>query len=107
MAYKRWVFQSVEGVHTVELEHGVFSGRRIIRVDGQIIDQRKKLIDTGSDHPFRIENHSCEIQIRSRFWTYFRYELLVDGQTISLDSEIGTDPSGDPAHCSTTIGDDW
>ena len=82
MAHKRWVLKSDEGVHTVELEHGYFSGKRIIRVDGRIIDQSEKWFDTGSIHPFQIGNHYCEVLIQVRLGIYFRYGLIVDGRAI-------------------------
>jgi hypothetical protein len=56
--------------HTVELDHGWLLGRRILRLDGQVIQHtatvRHALLDRGSRHPFHIGPHACEVWIESK-----------------------------------------
>ena len=78
MAGKTWTV-NLEGInHTIELEHGTWSGKRIIKLDGQIIEESKKLVDSGTDHFFMIGEHTCAIHIRSG-GIKFKYDLSLDG----------------------------
>jgi hypothetical protein len=76
-----WLFKLRDGEHSVELDHGYFSGKRIIRLDGRIIEQafsrRHLVFDTGSVHSFKINDHECELYIQTDGAT-FNYQLLVD-----------------------------
>jgi hypothetical protein len=88
MAQKSWIIELEDGVHTVELNHGYFTGKRSIRVDDEAIilhpDEKQKLFDTGSTHSFKVSGHTCKIAIYS-FGLNFRYELIVD----NVDIETG------------------
>lgn len=49
-----WCVPLRDGVHTVEFEHGSTSGKRVLRVDGQVIHFNYRLfIRTFSDNIFR------------------------------------------------------
>jgi hypothetical protein len=76
MARREWTID-VGGVpHSVELEHGQMSSRRVIRVDGQVVAEAKgKFIDWGSDHPVTIAGSQYVIAIRSNGFSY-RYDLV-------------------------------
>ena len=82
MGKKVWTFTLKDGTHTVELEHGYFSGKRRITVDGVEVERRPATWDTdlGSDHHFRVAGVSCVLKIRVD-WRFlggkFKYELDV------------------------------
>ena len=83
MAGKTWTV-SLDGViHKIELEHGTWSGKRVIKLDGQVIEEDKKLIDSGTDHFFKIGEHLCAIHIHTGGFR-FRYDLSING--ISADT---------------------
>lgn len=95
MAYKAWKFELEGQSHIVELEHGYWSGRRLIRIDGQVTDRRVKFCDTGSSHRFEISGHECVVRVVYR-WSKplsFSYECTIDGELVptakSLISESG------------------
>ena len=85
MANKTWTFQLEDGRHAVELEHGYWSGRRIIRVDGEQIEVSRKFLDAGTEHRFEISGHPGILRIRSGALgglLGFDYELVVDGRLV-------------------------
>lgn len=86
MAKKEWIFELEDGQHTVELEHSYFSGKRVIRVDGNLLESSTKvqhaLIDTGSEHKFNIGTHPCVVTISSNGIT-FKYDLIIDGRSVT------------------------
>src|SRR5438445_652943 len=54
MATKSWVLDLDDGSHTVELDHGPFSGKRTIRVDGRVVHESTNFLDFGSKHSFEV-----------------------------------------------------
>lgn len=82
MTTKTWNFDLDGFKHTVVLEHGYFSGKRKIRVDGTLVEESKKLFDMGSDHVFTVAGHSCSIHIRTNWVTFF-YDLAIDGISVT------------------------
>ena len=53
MPKKSWMIQLEDGTHTVDLNTRWASGKRIIRVDGQIVfESRSALMNTGGDDDF-------------------------------------------------------
>jgi hypothetical protein len=78
MAGKTWIV-NLDGVnHKIELEHGTFSGKRVIKLDGQVIEESQKLMDSGTDHFFKIRNHLCAIHIHTG-GLRFKYDLSING----------------------------
>ncbi|MBC6430115.1 hypothetical protein FM036_04365 [Nostoc sp. HG1] len=85
METKVWTFNLSDGQHTVELDHGYWSGKRIIKVDGQLVEESQKLFDTGSEHRFDVNGNSCVLRIRPGTLgglTGFEFELFVDGRLV-------------------------
>lgn len=81
MAKKVWIFD-VEGQHhVVELEHGYWSGKRDIIIDGVPFESSSKLWDTGSVHHFDISAVHCVLRIKMKLLTY-DYELYVGGEKV-------------------------
>jgi hypothetical protein len=78
MAEKTWTV-NLDGInHKIELEHGTFSGKRVIKLDGQVIEEDQKMMDSGTDHFFKIRNHLCAIHIHSG-GLRFKYDLSING----------------------------
>lgn len=78
MARKRWTVPGPRRPHVVDLEHGFFSGRRRIRVDGRVVVDERRMNDTGSEHEVAIGNRKGIVVVR---WQglRFRHDLVVDG----------------------------
>ena len=87
MAKKVWSFTLENQKHVVELEHGKISGKRVITLDGETIHKSKKLVDSGSEHSFQIENRPCLIRIKTNGIT-FSYEFVLDGYLIEPGQEL-------------------
>jgi hypothetical protein len=87
MANKVWAVKLEDGRHTVELEHGYFSGKRIIRVDGEQLESTTSIIDFGGEHSFQIGNHTGIVHIRTNGLTY-NYDLSIDGRSIGTGKEV-------------------
>ena len=85
MAYRAWRFELEGQSHIVELEHGYWSGKRLIRIDGEVTDRSYKPIDTGTTHRFEIGEHECLVRVVYRWWKplSFGYECTVDGKRVS------------------------
>ncbi len=71
---------SCPGNHTVSLDHGFWSGRAAIIIDGQEVYRRGfTVFDTGFEHRFRIDDMPCLIRVLNRPFA-FTHELWVDGR---------------------------
>ena len=79
MATKVWTFELEDGRHVVEIHHGYFGGKRVLKIDGKIQEQSRRVFDTGSEHRFVIGGHPCVLRIRTDGLT-FQFELFVDGK---------------------------
>jgi hypothetical protein len=66
--------------HTIRLEHGHYSGRIVVWLDGvEIFRRGVTLWDTGAEHRFKLEGVRCLVRIIYMMLSY-TYELWVDGQ---------------------------
>ena len=91
MAKKIWRFELGDGEHTVELEHGYWSGKRVIRVDGERLERTRRLVDSGSQHAFEIDGHPCAVHIRTNGIT-FTYDLVVGGRSVETGEPVTPSP---------------
>ena len=83
--HKQWTFQGAKREHTVALEHGHISGKRIITVDGTVVHQSTKAIDlSDSDYRFTVGDQPCilKISIGGFNGLFFNYDLFVDVKLI-------------------------
>ena len=86
----KWVIEVDGEVHMVEVEHGDYSGKKVLMMDGnQIHDSGAVLLDRGLTHSFYINAHCIEIKIISNTFT-FEYYCTVDGINVDAvaDAEI-------------------
>jgi hypothetical protein len=82
MPKKSWTIQLEDGTHTVELDKRWASGKRIIRVDGQIVFESKLAwMNTGNDDEFRVGLHECVLHSRTNGFTG-SYDLSIDGRSV-------------------------
>ena len=83
MTIKTWNFALHGQLHTLILEHGIFSRKRAIVLDGQLLEHiPRNLIDFGSRHEYHMGSHSLVVVIRWKF-VGFAYDLLVDGVSLT------------------------
>ena len=88
MPKKSWAIQLEDGTHTVDLDTRWASGKRIIRVDGQIVfESRSALMNTGGDDDFLIGTHQCILHSRTNGFTS-NYDLSVDGRSIQTGQPV-------------------
>jgi len=83
MPGQTWRVQLEGGVHTIEIQHGIFSPKEYIYVDGVLINQVSKWFALSSVHRFDLEGHLAAAYIKSNGYT-FDYDLAIDG--ISVDT---------------------
>jgi len=78
---KTWSFDAGGHQHTVDLQHGVWFGKRVVTLDGRSIEDARSFIAGGSETRFDVDAHPCILKIRSSALT-FDYELYVDGKLV-------------------------
>ena len=79
MAIHEWHIEQ-PSEHTVRIEHGFWSGRAAIYLDGEELFRRGiELWDTGFEHRFKIDGVPCILRVINRPF-HFTYELWADGK---------------------------
>ena len=63
--------------HFVQLNHGTFTSKHEVYLDGQLVAHSRHVMDVGSQHAFAIGQHQCEVHVVSNGFQY-RYLLFVD-----------------------------
>jgi len=81
MAYRTWTIEVDGNNHTVAVEHGYWSGKRVITLDGNILEKSRKFWDTGSEHRFDVDGRPCILKIRNSPFHY-DFELFLDGRLV-------------------------
>ena len=90
MANKEWSITLDDKKHIVKLQHGYFSAKREIRVDGKTILSTDPIplgFDLGSRHAFKIGLHECVVEILTD-GIKFEYDLFVDGISTSKEKHL-------------------
>jgi len=83
VAHRRWEFDLEDRRHVIEFEHGYFTGKRKISVDGTTTTERgRQFMDHSGQYPIRLEGHGAAIWISTNGFTY-SYDLVVDGRSIT------------------------
>jgi hypothetical protein len=73
-----WSISLDEQPYSINLNHGMFSGKRVIQVNGTTVHKSNKFFDVGtSEHPFQIDNHHCKITIHT-VGAGITYNLYID-----------------------------
>ena len=84
---KTWTVQLEDGSHTVELSRSVWSGKRIVRVDGQTVFENRPRLDTGRDDAFQIGSHAAVLHSRTNGFTY-NFDLSIDGRSVTTGQPV-------------------
>ena len=91
MAKKSWRVELEDSVHTVELEHGYWSGKRTISIDGERMNLPQKeassFFDFGSHHTIHIGQVSAIIHIKTNGLT-FNYDLSIEGRSVETGRTV-------------------
>jgi hypothetical protein len=88
MAKMNWIVNLDDCEHRIELEHGHISGKRIIYLDGNVIERiNHNFSDAGSNNEFKINEHICVVLIKVVF--KFSYDLIIDD--ISVQTGLPVD----------------
>lgn len=82
MARREWTIVARGREHRIELEHGYFSARRRVVIDGSDLaipeDEQRPFPDPGSVHPFSLDGVPCAVVIGTNGYRFF-YDVVVDG----------------------------
>lgn len=76
-----WRITHKEDTRVIRLSHGKVFGGRTIRVDGEVVMKKRKIIDGGSTHPLLVTFGGHMLQIRIEIRTdglKFTYHIHVD-----------------------------
>ncbi|XP_044264741.1 fas apoptotic inhibitory molecule 1 [Tribolium madens] len=84
-----WSVPLLDGVHTVEFEHGGTTGKRVIRVDGKEISRRDWMFKLVGDEKFTLgkQGAKCELRVDPLPHFAFAYSLYVDGKPLEKFTE--------------------
>ena len=92
MARRRWEFELDGTRHVVEFEHGYFTGRRKITVDGTTTAERgRPFMDHSGQYPIRLEGHGAAVWISTNGFTY-SYDLIIDGHSVTTGRTASRQP---------------
>jgi hypothetical protein len=81
MAIKAWNVDISGTRHYVELDHGMMSGKRLIKVDDQVVIDEGMSMSWGHSIPFEIEDHPAEIEISTAGFDW-DYALKVNNRVV-------------------------
>lgn len=88
MGRRTWEFRDEDlRRYVVELEHGYWSGRRVVRVNGRETLRAGKLFNSGGEQHFAFDGHDFRVRIANTGLAY-SYDLAVDGQTVAAQGTI-------------------
>ncbi|CAG9863313.1 unnamed protein product [Phyllotreta striolata] len=84
-----WSVPLLDGVHTVEFEHGTTSGKRVLRVDGNEILRREWMFKLVGDEDFYLgkQEAKCVLKVDPMPHFSFSYSLFVDGKPLRKFTE--------------------
>jgi hypothetical protein len=83
---KTWTVDLDGQQHSIDLQHGWASGKRIIWVDGVEEIRATNLLDAGSTHQFPVGSHVGTVRIKpdwSRLGMTFKAELVIDSDSVA------------------------
>src|SRR5664279_2758190 len=98
MGREAWTVRLGDRDHRIEVDHGYWSQKVEIRIDGEVVHQSRPIVamsnDRGVDVPIRIDDHPGVVVIRPIFtkrgmWVSgYRYALTVDGHPAGGSNEL-------------------
>lgn len=95
--FRTWTFDLEDGTHELTLEHRE-SDRRIIRLDGTVMEDSDFLEEKDSHHLLHFKGHRLGVHLHWVAPFVYRYDLSVDG--VSVDTGFGLPPfAASPVDC--------
>ncbi|XP_018567177.1 fas apoptotic inhibitory molecule 1 [Anoplophora glabripennis] len=84
-----WSVPLLDGVHTIEFEHGTTSGKRVVRVDGKEIIRREWMFKLVGEEIFNVgkQHAKCVLRVDPMPHFTFSYSLYVDGKPLEKFTE--------------------
>nr|CAI5852782.1 unnamed protein product [Callosobruchus analis] len=84
-----WSIPLLDGIHTVEFEHGHTTGKRVVRVDGKEIIRKEWVFKLVGDETFEIGKHKtkCVLRVDPLPHFAFSYNLYVEGKPLEKFTE--------------------
>ncbi|VEN37179.1 unnamed protein product [Callosobruchus maculatus] len=84
-----WSIPLLDGIHTVEFEHGHTTGKRVVRVDGKEIIRKEWVFKLVGDETFEIgkQKTKCVLRVDPLPHFAFSYSLYVDGKPLEKFTE--------------------
>jgi hypothetical protein len=80
--------------HCIQLNHGIWTSKHEVWLDGQMVARSRHVLDVGSQHAFAIGQHHCEVHIVSNGMQY-RYLLFINGAPYSAREDSRKQPERD------------
>ncbi|XP_030766329.1 fas apoptotic inhibitory molecule 1 [Sitophilus oryzae] len=79
-----WSVPLLDGVHTVEFEHGTTTGKRVLRLNGKEIYRKDWMFRLVGDVKFTLgkQEAKCELRVDPIPYFCFSYSLYVDGKPL-------------------------
>ncbi|KAG5891100.1 hypothetical protein JTB14_036991 [Gonioctena quinquepunctata] len=84
-----WSVPLLDGVHTVEFEHGTTTGKRVLRVDGNELFRREWMFRlVGEEHFYMGKQQTkCVLTVDPMPHFMFGYSLYIDGKPLQKFTE--------------------
>ncbi len=91
MARKSWTVETGESTHEVTLDWGYWGGRRVVEVDGEVVDEDTKPMRWKSEQTFPLDGHEVTVRTRPSMpgSAMFIVELELDGKIVASHDKKG------------------
>lgn len=95
LAEKEWLIKLKDGEYRISLKHGALLRKYYVKLNGDIINPQRTIIEKGDKLTFNINSHSCVLLI------YFieggaKYECVIDGTSIETQKKSEIPPEWSP-----------
>ena len=81
MPEKEWMIKLQDSEHKITLKHGTFLRKYYVKLDGDIINPLRTIIEKGDKLTFNINSHTCVLLIHF-IKGGVKYECVIDGTSI-------------------------
>lgn len=82
MAKNIWTFALDGKPHRVELDHGFWSSRHRVLLDGECLFDKKVMLEFGAEVRFELDGHECIVHIDVPGRLAYAYALRIDGKPV-------------------------
>lgn len=95
MPEKTWVVKLQVGEHRITLKHGTLIRKYSVKLDNDIINPPRTIIEKGDKLTFNISSHTCVLLIHF-IKGGVKYECLIDGTSIETQTKSEIPPEWIP-----------